>query len=184
MTIVKNYKIAVLASGSGHVLKALVEAKIPVALVICDRICETMKIASESEVPYLLLQRSYDKEFSRDAYTSRVKSLLRRFRADLVIMTEFKTVLSHTIFDHFDGKILTSYAEVPEELLSQKADLLEGPTIRCAVSDSGQGPIVARFSTPVVPEDTQRSLLEKIRRQESRFYPHVIQGYLYQLNTS
>lgn len=180
----KNYKIAVLASGSGHVLKALVEAKIPVALVICDRVCEAMKIASEWEIPYLFIQRSYTEEFNRDAYTSRIKNLLRRFRADLVIMTEFKTALSHTIFDHFEGKILTSYAETPEEFLSQKADLLEGPTIRRAVSNSEQGPIIARFSTPIGPEDTQQSLLEKIRQQESRFYPHVIQGYLSRLSTS
>jgi len=66
-------RIGVLASGSGTILEAILEANIPVAVVVVDRSCRATEVAARHGVPAVLVERqSYGKDFDRLAYTNDV----------------------------------------------------------------------------------------------------------------
>lgn len=96
MVVVK--KLAVLVSGTGTNLEAMIEAGVPIALVIADRPCRAMKIAHDAEIPALLVERKIGKGFDRAQYTGRVTRLLQAHHIDLIAMAGFMTILDKSIF--------------------------------------------------------------------------------------
>src|SRR5207249_12029332 len=64
--------IGVLASGSGTILRAILDAGIPVAVVVVDRPCEATEVATAAGVPAVLVERtSFGPGFDRTEYTHR-----------------------------------------------------------------------------------------------------------------
>ena len=63
-------RIAVLASGSGTILQAMIEASIPIQLVVTDRECTAETIATRNNIALVRVERnSYGTDFDRDTYT-------------------------------------------------------------------------------------------------------------------
>ena len=59
-------RIGVLASGSGTILAAILEAAIPVAVVVVDRPCRATDVAAGHGVPAVLVERqSYGKDIAQ-----------------------------------------------------------------------------------------------------------------------
>src|SRR4051794_5454358 len=66
-------RIGVLASGSGTILRALLDADLPIAVVLVDRECGAVQIAAERAVPVEIVTRtSFGAAFDRVAYTHQV----------------------------------------------------------------------------------------------------------------
>ena len=103
-------RIAVLASGSGTILQAIIEASIPVQLVVTDRACAAEKIATNNNVVLIRIERnSYGKDFDRDAYTCEVRDALIEQEIDLIAMAGFGTILNKPIYDDFSNRILNTH---------------------------------------------------------------------------
>ncbi|HEY4376626.1 MAG TPA: hypothetical protein VGM93_05690, partial [Acidimicrobiales bacterium] len=78
-------RVAVLVSGSGTILEALLAQGIPVDLVVADRRCRALAIADDAGVPNELSERdSYGVTFDRDRYSKQVAATLAEHRIDLV----------------------------------------------------------------------------------------------------
>ena len=81
-----------LASGSGTNLEAILEADLPVAVVVVDRPCRALEVATNAGVPAQLVERtSFGKDFDRVAYTEQVVDVLRAHGVELVVMAGFGT---------------------------------------------------------------------------------------------
>jgi hypothetical protein len=71
--------VAVLVSGTGSILDAMVEAGVPVALVVADRPCLALDRAAMAGIATELVARdSFDASFDRDAYSARLAQVLER----------------------------------------------------------------------------------------------------------
>src|SRR5690606_11976063 len=112
-------RIAVLASGSGTLLDAILTDGIPVAVVIADRPCRAPDLAPRHRSPHdpasrhgvtaeLLERTEWGAGFDRDAYTERLVKLLRSHGIDLVVMAGFGTFVPG-IADAFPGRVLNSH---------------------------------------------------------------------------
>ena len=102
--------MAVLVSGSGTLLEAMLEADLPVALVVADRPCRGIAIADPAIAPSILLERTdWTASFDRDAYARELVELLRAHDIDLVAMAGFGTVLGAPIFDALPGCIINTH---------------------------------------------------------------------------
>jgi phosphoribosylglycinamide formyltransferase-1 len=180
-------RVGVLASGSGTILQALIDAELPIAAVIVDRPCRAMEIAERTGIAVELAEReSFGPDFDRRAYTERVVDALKRHEIDLVAMAGFMTVLEQPIHDAYDGKITNTHPSLLPAFKGAHAvaDALAagveqtGCTVHLATLQVDEGPILAQERVPVLPDDTVESLHERIKEVERGLYPQVIRRIL------
>jgi len=180
-------RVAVLASGTGTLLEAILEAGIPVALVVVDRACRAEEVAAGHGVRSERVERTtFGDDFDRTAYTEAVADVLEAHGIDLVVMAGFGTVFEKPIFDAFDGRILNTHpALLPafkgwhavEEALSYGVKVT-GCTVHVATLEVDAGPILAQEAVPVLPGDTTETLHERIKEVERRLYVATIEEIL------
>jgi phosphoribosylglycinamide formyltransferase-1 len=179
-------RIAVLASGSGTLLNAIVDDGVPVALVAADRPCRALEIAAEREIPAELVERTeWGTSFDRAAYTERLVKVLRTHAIDLAVMAGFGTVVPG-LTDAYPGRVLNSHPALLPAFKGWHAvrDALAagvkvtGTTIHVATAEVDDGPILAQEAVPVLPDDTEESLHERIKQVEWRLYPATIRRFV------
>jgi len=182
-------KLGVLASGGGTNLAAIIAAGLPVSVVIVDRPCAAVEVATAAGIPAELVAReSFGRDFDRVAYSYRVVDALKRHEIDVVAMAGFGTVLAAPIIDTFPGRVLNTH---PALLPAFKgwhpvADALAagapvtGCTVHIATLEVDEGPILAQEEVAVRADDTVETLHERIKIVERRLYPETIRRFLEQ----
>jgi phosphoribosylglycinamide formyltransferase 1 len=178
-------RIAVLASGSGTILRSMLDADLPIAVVLADRPCGALGIADEAGVATELVERTtFGTSFDRVAYTHEVLDALARHRIDLIAMAGFGTILSKPIHDAYPDKIVNTHpALLPafkgwhavDDALAMGVKVT-GCTVHFARLEVDDGPILAQEAVPVLPDDTVDSLHERIKEVERRIYPEVLRA--------
>jgi phosphoribosylglycinamide formyltransferase-1 len=180
-------RIAVLASGSGTLLDAILAEGIPVALVVTARPSKAQGVAEAHGVPAVLVERSsFGAGFDRDAYTSEVVEVLRSHDIELIVMAGYGTVFGEAIHAAFPDRILNTHpALLPSfkgwhavrEALAYGVKVT-GCTIHVATLEVDAGPIVAQEAVAVLPGDDEETLHERIKAVERRLYPQTIRAVL------
>lgn len=179
-------RIAVLASGSGTLLQAILDDGIVVTLVAADRPCRALEIAAESGVAAELVERTqWGTSFDRAAYTDQLVKVLRSHDVDLVVMAGFGTVVP-ALPDAFPGRVLNSHPALLPAFkgwhavrAALEAGVAEtGTTIHIATAEVDDGPILAQEAVPVLAGDTEETLHERIKQVERRLYPETIRRFL------
>jgi phosphoribosylglycinamide formyltransferase 1 len=103
-------RLGVLASGSGTILAAILEAQLPVAAVVVDRPCRAVALAEAAGIPAVVVERhSYGADFDRAAYTVRVVDALAPYDIDVVAMAGFGTVLDGLFFRRYPHRVLNTH---------------------------------------------------------------------------
>ncbi|HVE45719.1 MAG TPA: phosphoribosylglycinamide formyltransferase [Acidimicrobiales bacterium] len=179
--------IAVLASGSGTILEAMLEVELPVSVVVVDRPCRAIEVATTAGVPATLVERqSFGAGFDRLAYTHAVLDALAPHSPRLVAMAGFGTVLEKPLFDAYPERVLNTHpALLPafpgwhavEDALAAGVKVT-GCTVHVATVDVDAGPILAQEAVPVLAGDTAESLHERIKHVERRLYPQTIRDLI------
>ncbi|MEX2294475.1 MAG: phosphoribosylglycinamide formyltransferase [Acidimicrobiales bacterium] len=180
-------RIAVLASGSGTLLEAILADEIPVTLVVVDRPSRALEVAEAHGVPARLIERtSYGPDFDRVSYTREVVDVLLAAEIDLVVMAGFGTVFAEPIHEAFEHRILNTHPAllpafkgwhaVPAALAYGVK--VTGCTIHVATLEVDAGPILAQEAVPVLDGDDEASLHERIKAVERHLYPATIRAVL------
>ncbi len=174
-------RVAVLASGSGTLLDAILETDLPVVSVLVDRPCGAQEVAARHGVPCALVERDeFGVTFDRDRYTDRVVDALRGI--DLIAMAGFGTVLGAAAFTAFPGRILNTHPALLPSFKGWHAvrDALAagvrvtGCTVHVATVEVDDGPILAQEAVVVRAGDDESTLHERIKAVERRLYPETI----------
>jgi phosphoribosylglycinamide formyltransferase 1 len=177
-------RVGVLASGSGTILRALVERGLPVAAVVVDRPCNATSIAAAHGVPFEVVERqNFGPDFDRVAYTHDVVDALRRHDIELVAIAGFGTILSKPFIDAYGGHVVNTHPSLLPAFKGWHAvrDALEfgvkvtGCTVHLVTEEVDDGPILAQEAVPVLDDDTEQTLHERIKAVERRLYPEVIE---------
>ena len=176
-----------LASGSGTILRSMLDQDLPIAVVLADRPCGALGIAEEAGVPAELVARTtFGGDFDRVAYTHEVLDALQRHRVDLIAMAGFGTILSKPIHDAFPDRIVNTHPALLPAFKGWHAvdDALAagvkvtGCTVHVARLEVDEGPILAQEAVPVLPGDTVETLHERIKEVERRIYPEVLRALI------
>ncbi|MGH9211005.1 MAG: phosphoribosylglycinamide formyltransferase [Acidimicrobiales bacterium] len=179
-------RIAVLASGSGTLLDAILAEAVGVVVVLTDRPCPALDVAAQHGVPAELVERSeWGSSFDRDGYTERLVKVLQAHAIGLVVMAGFGTVVPRLV-EAFPARVLNSHPALLPAFKGWHAvrDALDhgvkvtGTTIHVATAEVDDGPILAQEAVPVLPDDTETTLHERIKQVERRLYPRTIRAYL------
>ena len=180
-------RTAVLASGSGTLLDAILADGIPVDLVVVDRPCAAIDVAERHGVRAVCHERSsFGPDFDRDAYTAEVARILEDAGIELVVMAGYGTVFGQPIHDAFPNRILNTHpALLPSFKGWHAVDAaldygvkVTGCTVHVATLEMDAGPILAQEAVPVLPDDTAAELHERIKQVERRLYPDTIRAVL------
>ncbi len=180
-------RLAVLASGKGSLLQAMVDRNLPIELVITDRDCKAFDIADEAGIGRVNLKRSFGNDFdqtAREAYTEWVLRELRDHKISLVAMAGYMTVFTPAMFaeDAFKMRILNTHPSLLPSFKGDRAvqDALDygvkvtGCTIHYATEELDAGPILTQEAVRVLPGDTVESLHERIKVVERQLYPALL----------
>ncbi len=180
-------RLAVLVSGSGTLLEAILAERTPVALVVADRPCRGLEVAAGAGVPAELVERTdFSRAFDRAGYTDLVVKALAADQIDLVAMAGFMTVLAPSAFEAFPGRIVNTHpallpsfrgAHAVRDALARGVKVT-GCTVHVATAEVDAGPILAQEAVPVLPGDDEATLHERIKEVERRLYPATIKELL------
>jgi phosphoribosylglycinamide formyltransferase 1 len=182
--------IGVLASGTGSILEAILSADLPVGVVIADRPCRALEVAGAACVAEQLVDRhgfgGFGAGFNRDAYTEAVTEALVAHGVDVVVMAGFGTVLGQAVHSAFPGRVLNTHpALLPAfpgwhavaDALAAGVDET-GTTVHIATLEMDAGPVLAQAAVPVLPDDTEATLHERIKLVERTLYPDTIRRFI------
>jgi phosphoribosylglycinamide formyltransferase 1 len=186
-------RVAVLVSGTGSILDAMLGDAVPVALVLADRPCRALEVATGAGVDAELVDRQayggFGGAFDRWGFTRRVTEVLAAHDVDLIAMAGFGTVLARPMFDAFPGRILNTHpALLPafpgwhavEEALAAGVGVT-GCTVHLATVETDAGPVLAQEEVPVLAGDTVQTLHERIKQVERRLYPATVKTMIDEL---
>jgi phosphoribosylglycinamide formyltransferase-1 len=177
-------RVGVLASGSGTILAAMLERGIPVVVVLADRPCGALEIAERAGVASALVERTdFSSGFDRVAYTHDVVDALHAREVELVAIAGFGTILSKPFIDAYGGHAVNTHpALLPAfkgwhavRAALEAGVKVPGTTVHLVTEDVDAGPILAQEAVPVLADDTEATLHERIKEVERRLYPEVIE---------
>jgi len=186
-------RVAVLVSGAGTILDALLDAALPVVLVVADRPCRGLDVAAGAGIDAALVDRrdfgGFGEGFDRIGFTKRIVDVLQDHQVDLVAMAGFGTVLGQPVHDAFGGRILNTHPAllpafpgwhaVRDALAAGVA--VTGCTVHLATLDMDAGPILAQAEVRIEAGDTEERLHERIKAVERRLYPETIRRVIAQI---
>jgi phosphoribosylglycinamide formyltransferase-1 len=186
----KKLRLAVLASGGGTNLQAIIDCcregtlNAEIVLVLSNNPeSEALRRARGCDLPLASLDH---RQFSdRFEYDRALIAVLRESGADLVVLAGFMRLLSDEFLQAFPGRIMNIHpALLPAfpGLNAQRQALeygvrLAGCTVHFLDSGVDTGPIILQAAVPVLDEDTVETLSRRILREEHRIYPLAIQLY-------
>ena len=185
---VTQLKLAVLISGGGTNLQALIdacgEAGYParISLVISNREeAGGLARAKKAGIPTLVIRHT---EFAeRDAFDGALTAALQEADVNLICLAGFMRVLGHGFVDHWRDRLINIHpALLPafKGLDTHKRALqagvrIAGCTVHFVRAEVDVGPIIAQAAVAVLPGDDEESLGRRVLEQEHRLYPLAVE---------
>jgi phosphoribosylglycinamide formyltransferase-1 len=181
-------RVAVLFSGRGSNMAALIEAAeaqdYPAAIVLA--------VSNRPDASGLALARKADietaivdhRQFGEDraAFERALDAQLRKRQIDLVCLAGFMRLLTPNFVEQWRGRMLNIHpALLPQfkGLHTHRRALVagvkrHGATVHFVVPEMDSGPIVAQESVPVLEDDTEETLAQRVLEAEHRIYPQAL----------
>lgn len=183
----KKGKIAVLISGRGSNFMAIhdqiVAGKInaEIALVFSNKKeAPGLKIAQDRNLDSLFLDpKAYS---SREEYEKEIIKEVRKRDVDLVCLAGYMRILSPSFCDEFKHCMMNIHpALLPSfpGLHVQKKALdwgvkYSGATVHFVTADVDMGPIIVQAVVPILQDDTEETLSDRILKEEHKIYPEAV----------
>lgn len=185
---VKKLALAVLVSGRGSNLKAILDAcandpafPAAVSVVLSNRPdAPALEMAKAAQIPTLCIDH---KDYSsREAFEQAMLDALSDFQIDLTVLAGFMRVLTPLFINHWHGRIINIHPSLLPDYkgLHTHARAIEdgkreaGCTIHYVVPEMDSGPIILQKHVPITPDDTPESLAARVLEQEHIAYPEAI----------
>lgn len=189
--------LAVLVSGSGSNLAALIEAVNEgiitdgqISLVISNKEdAYALKRSENAGIKALSLIRSGFK--SDEDFDKELVKILFKHKIDVVLLAGYMRILTSPILEAYKDKILNIHPgllpdfggkgmygmKVHEEVIKSGAPV-SGCTVHIVNEKIDGGPIIAQAPVSVLPDDTPPSLAAKVLKEEHKLYPVTVQKFI------
>lgn len=184
----KKLKLAVLISGGGSNLQAILDAcnapgyPAEVVLVFSNQVDaggldRARKAGIRAEA---IAHKGYPG--GREAYDTAVSTLIEQSGADLVVLAGYLRLISESFVTRWQDRLINIHPSLLPSFkglhVHQKAldagVKFAGCTVHYVVPEVDSGPIIAQAVVPVLPGDDAGKLAQRILKQEHKIYPQVI----------
>ena len=153
-------------------------------VVVVDRPCRATEIAAAAGIAAVVVERdSFGADFDRDSYSEKVVAALHEHGVELAVMAGFGTIFAQPFFEAFGGRVINTHPALLPSFKGWHAvrDALSygvkvtGCTVHLVTEDVDSGPILAQTAVPVLDDDTEATLHERIKAVERELYPDVLE---------
>ncbi len=180
-------KLAVLISGRGSNLQALIEAcaahdfPATVALVVSNKPhAEGLAHASAAGIPTVVVERSDHAD--RDAFDEALSQAIGAHDVDLVCLAGFMFILGAGFVERWRDRLINIHPSLLPAFpgLDTHARALAagertaGCTVHFVRAEVDAGPIIIQQAVPVEPNDTPETLALRVLAAEHRLYPQAV----------
>jgi phosphoribosylglycinamide formyltransferase 1 len=187
-TNVTKKRVAVLISGRGSNMTALIEAAkaddypAAIALVVSNApgAAGLQRARAEGIATVVVDHRPFGDD--RDAFERALDAELQRHRIDLICLAGFMRLFTKNFVERWSGRMLNIHpALLPQfkGLHTHRRALAagvkeHGATVHFVVPEMDAGPIVAQEAVAVLEGDTEESLAARVLAVEHRLYPRAL----------
>ncbi len=182
-------RVAVLASGQGSNLQALIEranasgGRFSIEVVIANREnAFALKRAESSHIAtHCEPHSAYD---SRADFENALIAHLDRYDIELVVLAGFMRVLTSVFLNRFSNRVVNVHPALcpsfpgihaPRQALAH-GNLITGCTVHLVDQGVDTGPILAQAAVPIRPDDDEETLARRIQEKEHRLLPGIIEN--------
>lgn len=193
----RKHRIAVLISGNGTNLQAIIDAtrsgtipKAEVVVVVSNR-KEAFGLvrAKRAGIPteYFPLKPYRDAGKSRQEYDADLADLVARYQPDWVVLAGWMHVLSMAFLGRFPGRVVNLHPALPGQApgthaIERAYEAFRNGTLDHTgvmvhlVPDEGVdvGPVIAQRPVPIYPTDTRESLEARVHETEHQLLPEAL----------
>ena len=184
-------KIAVLISGQGSNLQAIIETcqtgfiRGKIVTVISNKIDSFgLERAESADIPSrVFLRQDFSSNLDMD---KAIGDYLKDLNVDLIVLAGYMKILTKPFTQRFAGKILNIHPSLlpkyPGLHTYQRAlengDSEHGTTVHFVNEEIDGGAIVLQAKVPIFPGDTVEEIELRTREQEYNIYPLVIKWFI------
>jgi len=184
-------QIVILISGRGSNMRAIVEAcqsgtlAANVVAVISNKPdAAGLNFAREQAIETAVLDH---KAFqNRNEFDAELQVLIDSFKPDLVALAGFMRILSTNMVNHYLGRMVNIHPSLlplypglnTHAKVLAAGDTKHGASVHYVTPELDAGPIIAQSEVPVLPNDTEQSLANRVLSTEHQLYTRALQLYV------
>ncbi len=188
----KRLKIAVLISGNGSNLQALIDAcKHPdypaqITCVISNNAeAYGLTRAKTAGIPAQIIDHKNYR--TREEFDDALLEILKPYQPDLICLAGFMRILTPVFINSYTGRILNThpsllpkfggpgmYGNHVHEAVIKAGETISGCSIHEVITDVDKGTIICQETVPVLPDDTAETLAKRVIAQEHIAYPKAV----------
>lgn len=176
-------RVAVLISGRGSNLSALIEAadgSYKIVLVIAN--AEGAGGLERAAAAGIATQVIPHGGKTREAFDAEIDAALRAADAEIVVLAGFMRILSDGFVRAWEGRLVNIHpsllpaykgTKVHERVIAA-GEKQSGASVHFVVPELDAGPVIAQEAVPVLPGDTPQTLAARVLEVEHRLYPAAL----------
>src|SRR3954462_6970275 len=177
--------LAILISGRGSNMQALVEAGLPVAAVVSNRAdAAGLQFARSRKIETAVVEHT--KFANREAFDDALAREIDRHRPRLVALAGFMRVLTPKFVARYERRmfnihpsLLPAFPGLETHARALAAGVkLHGCTVHFVTAELDSGPIVIQAAVAVRAGDDADALAARVLRQEHVIYPRAARWFL------
>lgn len=180
-------RVGVLISGNGTNLQEIIdhselgELNAEVVCVVSNK-ADAFGLERAKKHGIAALHLDHRSFSGRQEYDTALVDTLKSFKVDLVVLAGFMRIVTPVLLDAFPNRVMNIHpALLPSfpGLDAQKQALdygakISGCTVHFVDAGTDTGPIILQSAVPILEDDTEKTLSERIHFEEHRLYPAAI----------
>ena len=177
-------KIAVLVSGSGSNLQALIDANLSGQIVgVISNKPEAYALARAQKAGIQTAVIEHKQYSNREAFDDVMHQQLLDWDVDLVVLAGFMRILSEKFVKAWEGKMVNIHPSLlpnykgmhTHQRVLNTGDTLHGCTVHYVTAKLDAGQALAQGILKVSHQDTTHSLAQRVHVLEHLIYPQVVE---------
>lgn len=180
----------VLISGSGSNLQAIIDAisrkeiVADIAAVISNRPdVRGIERARQANINTIIIDHT--KFNKREEFDAALIQQVAILNPDLVVLAGFMRILNEKFIEQYQGRILNIHPSLLPELKGlnthrraiETGKTIHGASVHFVSNELDSGPVVIQAEVPVLSNDSEAALAERVLEQEHIIYPLAIKWF-------
>lgn len=179
--------IVVLISGSGSNLQAIIDTiatgrlKARIAGVLSNK-TDAYGLVRAQQAGIATSVLSHSAYASREDFDAAMMRQIDAWSPDVVVLAGFMRILTPAFVEHYEGRLLNIHPSLlprhkgmhTHRRALEAGDCEHGCSVHFVTAELDGGPVIAQAVVPVLADDNETLLTERVHKSEHRIYPEVL----------